>query len=405
MIFIIGVILEIPLLVIVPSMMGIIIGIAYWWRRQALVGVTYHRKPFYRRGFPGERISMQIDVENRKLLPISWLRVSDPWPESIAPEGDDVLSPSHIPQVGLLTNIFSLRWFEKRRRTYSLLLRQRGVYPIGPVRLESGDLFGFYEEGKKLDGQTRLTVFPEMVPYREIPLPTDDPFGELRSRRKLYEDPTMPMGIREYQPEDDFRRVHWPASARMGQLQSKVYQPVSARAVVVCLNISTFSRSWEGTNRELLEYAISVTASLVTRGIEDGYRMGLISNSCLSNSDQSFRILPGRSTKHLVLLLRALAGATPIISAPFETFLIREVPRLPYRATLMIVTPVVTENLLEALVRLRKHGRKITLISLHRDPPPKIHGLRILHVPYSAKLNKSDSSNVGPVENGGGGYE
>ena len=148
------------------------------------------------------------------------------------------------------------------------------------------------------------------------------------------------------------------------------------------MNISTFSRHWEGTNRNLLEYAVSLSASLVSRGLEDGYKVGLISNSCLSNSDQSFRILPGRSTKHQVLLLQALAGATPIISAPFETFLMREVPRLPYRASLMIVTPVVKPILLETLLRLRKHGREITLISLDQDPPQVVPGLKIVHAPF-----------------------
>jgi uncharacterized protein (DUF58 family) len=382
MIFVLGVVLAQPLLMVLSSMTGVVILIANWWRERVLDQVTYVRRPYYRRAFPGEEVSVQIEVENGKLLPVSWLRVSDPWPEAVGPADESTLTPSHIPQVGLLTNTYSLRWFERVRRTYTLVFRQRGVYRIGPARMESGDLFGFYETAQR-DGPTEhLTVFPRVYPFRALPLPTEDPFGERTSRRRLYEDPTLPMGVRDYRPEDDFRRVHWPATARTGELQSRVYQPVSARVVVVCLNVATFARHWEGTDRDVLEHAISVAAGLVTRGMEDGYRIGLISNGALANSDQPFRLLPARSTKHLALLLQSLAGVTTLLTAPFDRFLIREVPRLPYRSTLMILTAVVYPALIETLLRLKRHGRRITLISLDSAAPPEIPGIRTVHAPF-----------------------
>jgi uncharacterized protein (DUF58 family) len=371
-----------------PTMMGVILAIAHWWSRRALDQIVYRRRPHFRRGFPNEKVELQVEVENRKFLPVSWLRVQDPWPEAVGPEEDGVLGPYHIPQVGLLTNVFSLRWFENRLRRYTLLLRRRGVYLVGPARLESGDLFGFYEQSAEIGTREKLTVFPEVIPFSELPLPTDDPFGEIRSSRRIYEDPTMPMGVREYQPEDDIRRVHWPASARTGQLQVKVYQPVSARVVVVALNISTFSHHWEGTNRKLLEYAISLTAGLVSRGIEVGHRVGMISNGCLTNSDQPFRILPGASTRHLATLLEALAGVTPLITAPFASYLMREVPHLPYRASLMLVTAVIPPELPETLVQLKRHGRQITVISLDSDPPTAIPGIRMVHAPFQPRGRK-----------------
>ena len=382
MIFILGVLLNESGLMILATMMGVVIAIAHWWRLRSLDQVIYRRRPFYRRAFPGEQVELEIEVENRKLLPISWLRVSDLWPEAVAPEEEDALGPSHIPRVGMLTNIFSLRWYERTRRKYTLLFRRRGVFRIGPARLDSGDLFGFFEHSREVGPDERLTVFPEMIPLKYSPFPTEDPFGEIRTRQPLYEDPTLPMGVRDYLPEDDFRRVHWPATARLGELQSKVYQPVAARVLVVCLNIATFSRHWEGTNPDLMEHAVGVTASLVTKGIEDGYRVGLISNGCLANSDQPFRVRPARSTKQLALLLESLAGVTPIITSPFERFLIKEVPRLPYRATLLIVTSITPPGLLETLIRLRQHGRTITLISFAPQPPPEIPGLRCIHAPF-----------------------
>jgi uncharacterized protein (DUF58 family) len=243
-------------------------------------------------------------------------------------------------------------------------------------------LFGLYHRSEEKDPVELLTVFPDLLHFRDLQLPAEDPFGDRRSRRRLYEDQNKPIGVRDYLPEDSFRRVHWPATAHTGQLQVKVYQPTSANIMVVCLNVSTFARHWEGTNPELLEHVIKIAATLVTKGIEDGYRVGLIANGCLAHADQPFRIPPGRSPKQLAALLEALAGVTPVVTGPFETFLIRQVPRIPYGATLLVVTSVTNPELFEALLQLKAHGRHITLLSFAKDPPQQIPGVRTFHSPF-----------------------
>jgi hypothetical protein len=71
-----------------------------------------------------------------------------------------------------------------------------------------------------------------------------------------------------------------------------------------------------------------------------------------------------------------------VVTAPFERFLIKEVPRLPYGATLLIVTGVTTPQLVETLVKLRQKGRQITLLSFAQQPPPEMQGIRIFHHPF-----------------------
>jgi uncharacterized protein (DUF58 family) len=377
-----GVLLRAPLVVLFSTALAVILGIMYWWQKHALDGVTYRRRFHYTRGFPGEQVRLRLEVENLKLLPISWLKVLDPWPRAVGPDNEAILSPSHIPDQGFLVHIFSLRWYERLQRTYTLLFRKRGVYRVGPVSLTSGDFFGVYEQSEAHGTQERLSVFPALLPASELDLAAEDPFGERKSRRRLYEDPNRPMGVREYHPEDGFRKVHWPATARTGQLQVKVYQPTSTPVLVVCLNVSTFARPWEGVYPELLEHLLSVTATLVTQGFERGYRVGLISNGCLSNSDQPFRIPPGRTPDQLGHLLTALAGVTAITALPFERFLVREVPRLPYGATLVIVTALLSSELAETLLKLKRHERSITLISLAKEKPGSIPGIHSIHQPF-----------------------
>jgi uncharacterized protein (DUF58 family) len=321
-------------------------------------------------------------VENRKLLPISWLRVQDDWDRAIGPVDEEVLAPSHLKDRGFLTNIFSLHWYEKAQRSYTLLLRKRGIYSVGPARLDTGDLFGIFENKTEVSSNQYLTVFPTLLPFSNFEFPAEDPFGDRRSRRRLFEDPNRPMGVREYRPEDSFRRVHWPATARTGQLQVKVYQPTTGQVMMVCMNVSTFARHWEGVYPELLEYLIKVAATLIDEGIREGYKVGLVANGCLAHADQPFRIPPGRSPQQHAVLLQALAGVTSVVTGNFDGFLLREIPRVPYGATLIILTAVTTPELALTLVQLKQHERRITLFSLASEPPPMIPGIQTIHQPF-----------------------
>jgi uncharacterized protein (DUF58 family) len=382
MLMILGIALKEPFLITLGASLMVIVGVAWWWKKQSLNGVTYRRKFHFTRGFPGERINLLIEAENRKLLPISWLRIQDEWALSVGPELEDVLAPSHIQDRGILTNVFSLRWYEKAQRQYMLLLRTRGIFPIGPARMDSGDLFGIFDKTDDSIQHQYLTVYPTILPFSKLNFPAEDPFGDQKSLRRLFEDPNHPMGVREYTLEDGFRRVHWPATARTGRLQVKVFQPTSGQVMMVCMNVSTFARHWEGVYPELLEHMIKVAATLVTEGIHEGYKVGLVANGCLAHADQPFRIPPGRSPQQLAILLGALAGVTSVVTGNFERFLMREIPRIQYGATLVILTAITSPELASTLVQLKRHERRITLYTLAEEAPQLIPGIRIIHQPF-----------------------
>ena len=363
--------------------MGIVFLAAEAWRRLALGAVSYRRRLKYRRGFPGEQVGLEVAIENRKALPLAWLRTSDRWPPEIGPSDESILTRIHHAGEASLDLVVVMRGYERIRRHYQLLLRRRGIFNIGPAAAISGDPFGLFQSECLVQPAQQLVVFPEILPSRELGLPPDDPFGERKSRRCLFEDATQTIGVRDYLPGDSLRRMHWPATARTGRLQTRVYQPVSGLDLVVCLNASTYPRHWEGTNPPLLEALVRAAASIVKEAYDLGYRVGLISNGSIAHSDRPFRIPPGRSPEHLPGLLEALAGLSPFVSAPFERFILSQAPRLEYGAGLVAVSAVTTEALFESLLRLRAHCRRVTLISLAQDPPRFAPGIQVIHKPFS----------------------
>jgi uncharacterized protein (DUF58 family) len=368
------------LLLIALSLLTIVL-VSWMWNRLALWGVSYRREFSERRAFCGETVDLALQVDNHKLLPLSWLRVEDTFPTDLPLEGGEVVVSAGS-NLGKLSTVFSLKWYERLRRRYRLRCTHRGFYSFGPVTLESGDLFGLFRSQDRQDGQEWLIVYPRVVPLVELGLPAKDPFGDIRAHKRIFEDPSRTVGVREHQPEDDFRRIHWKATARHQRLQARDYEPATSVELVVFLNIATLERHWLGTIPELLERVVSVTASIASYGVSRRWPVGVLANGALPRSDQPIKVLPGRSPAQLTRILEALAAVTPFATSSIEDLLTAESPRLPWGATLVVVTAVVTEELEATLLRLKEGGRRLVLVSLGLEAPgeQRLQGITVYHL-------------------------
>ncbi len=378
-------IFDVPALLVISVLLLTTVVLGQWWTRKSLSRVTFERVMGERRAFPGEVVELTLRIANEKLLPLGWLHVEDRWSMALQlQDGEIYASPSG--QTGFFRSAFSVRWFERVSRKYRLRCTRRGFYPFGPVRLRSGDVWGLFRQDVVLGHLDWLIVYPQVLPLEALGFPPKEPLGETKAEWRIFEDPSRALGIRDLRPEDGFRRIHWKASARRQALQVKVFEPTTSRNLIVFLNVATFERHWEGTRPLLLEKAIAVAASVASHGVEDRYQVGLMANGSIPHSDQPIKVLPSRRPDQLTRVLEALAAVTSFTTSSIEALLLVESPRLPWGATLVVVTPLVTDDLLAALVRLHDVGRRMVLVSLDEQPlrpnslPP---GVLVYHLPAS----------------------
>lgn len=385
LVFIAGALLRNSTLIALTGFMLIVVAVSWLWSRGALENVRYQRRFQHRRVFPDEEVEVEIVIENRKLLPLGWLRVDDEWPYAFGPRNEARLGEAPGTDVGLLSNAYTLRWYQRVRRRVTLLARQRGVYQAGPAHAISGDPFSLFERGRDLSRPQRLIIYPRIYTLDELGLPVKDPLGEHRTQQRLFEDPNRIMGVRDHRPEDDFRHVHWKASARAQQLQTKVYEPMRSINVVYCLNVATFEQHWRGVWPEMLEYIVSTAASLAYWGAQQHYAIGVVANGTLAHADQPFRVLPSRDRDQLMRILETLAGVSYFVTADFGKFLLEESPRLPWGATMVLLTGHVNDSILASVLRLRDSGRRVVLIALGKTAPDAIPGVLIHHLPIAGE--------------------
>ncbi len=337
------------------------------WEHYCLVRVEYRRHFGHRRASFGEDVELEVEIVNRKLLPLSWLEVEDEIPQALPPRKGRV-APSYKPERSLLASLLALRPYERVRRRYTIPCTKRGDHLFGPVRIRSGDLFGFVVCERELKIEDRLIVYPRVVPLAQLGLPAYQPLGELRTQSWIFEDVSRIAGAREHRPGDGLRRIHWPASARTQRLQTRLYESTTSHKLTIFLNLDTKEGGWDpGYDPEVLELSITTAASLAHWGVEQGYQVGIFTNGVHREGCGRVAVQPGSGPAQLERILLALARLQPIVLQGFDSLLAQEVRRLPFGTTLVLVTPSLSQPVLAAAAALRKRGHAVTAILTGRQ--------------------------------------
>ncbi|NOZ49344.1 MAG: DUF58 domain-containing protein [Chloroflexi bacterium] len=376
-----GLIWKLDGLLLMAALLVAIIIASWAWNQLATFGLDYERHFSLRRAFVGETVELKLTVSNRKFLPVSWLRVADIFPLQLPLIDRNVAKRGDTNQ-GEFSTFWSLKWFQRLSRSYQLQAAERGFFRFGPAQIETGDLFGLFRTTHVWPQEDILIVYPQIVPLVDLGLPAKEPFGDLKSAQFMFADPIRTVGVRDYHPEDDFRRLHWKATARRQKLQTRVLEPATSHNLIVALNVATLAQHWRGVIPQVLEQAISVAASVAYYSVQQRWSTGLLANGALPRSDQSIKVPPGRAPGQMTAILEMLAAVTPFATAPIERLLLTESPHLPWGSTLVLVTPIITDDIAAALLDLKRMGRRLALISLDPAPlPPALRHMLAYRVP------------------------
>lgn len=396
-----------PLLVVIGLLVLIIIGTTDIWATFCLRQLRYQRQFSEQRVLFGEQVTLSLSVENAKLLPLPWLEIEDTVPRALPITGQRVRT-SLIGDTTVLENLFSTRWYERVTRLYTLNCNARGVHKFGPTTVRSGDVFGFISSEETLSNWQYLLVYPLVVPLTRFSLPARHPFGDHRAPRRLLEDPSRVIGVRDYAYGDSLRRVHWKATARAVKLQSKIYEPTTTYTMILFLNISAQFDTIYGLQPELRELAICAAASVSDWALNEGYAVGLYANTLMFMPEEEvhtpadseglgvqkldatvaaqlkrrrIHLSPATSEEQRRRIMDVLARIQPYFGSTLEDIIQSERSRLPAGATIVVITSSVTDRLLDGLAHLKQSGHAVTILFVGDNPSPaRLAGLTIYHI-------------------------
>jgi uncharacterized protein (DUF58 family) len=344
-------------IVVLTSLLFSSAGLAKLWSHLSLARISCRRQLSERRVFPGEKINVKLQVANRKPLPLPWIQVDDEIPQALG--GASTLAGER-PRSVLIRRSAAMPWYSSVKWKYELPCLKRGYYPLGPTVISSGDIFGLYSRSLKTAMEDHVIVYPRIFPVGRLPIPSQQPLGESRSEYRVFQDPTRPIGVRDYQHGDSLRHVHWKASARLQALQVKIFEPTTTFKVALFLSVDSFTANGS-FNEDAFELGISVAASLAHHVVEQGSPAGVFVNTRGVDSDQPVSLVPSGSRDQLTSILEALAKVTASSSGPFEHFLDNEQKVLHAGTTVALIFATPPETLPLLLHSLKENGFKLLL--------------------------------------------
>jgi uncharacterized protein (DUF58 family) len=336
-------------------------GASRLWRRYCLTRLEYSRRLIPNRVEFGGTATLEIEVVNRKLLPLPWLQIEEETPRELSTEHREAYS-SHKLHRSVLSALVLLRPYERVRRRYRIPCEVRGEHEFGPTRLTTGDLFGLYSRTEYIESTDDLVVYPRVVPLAELGLPPRRPLGDLRTRSWIFEDPTRLAGVREYRPGDSLRRIHWPATARTGELQARVYEPSTTHKLMIFLNVRNMHGWGFEYDPEVVELTVTTAASISAWAIESGYQVGLASNGSHRGRELNVGLPPAGDAGQLDRMLETLGRLQPFAAASFDTILTRESRRLTFGDTVIAITAGLADDDTDALLALRRRGHPVSAV-------------------------------------------
>ncbi len=359
----------------------------------------------------GDKVALAVNIRNSGVFPIPWLLLEDSLPHDAL-----VQRPPRIKVDGRRMGLIQLRPLGEKSLLYQVNFLMRGYYQIGPLLIESGDLFGLHRRYKVVTEPQFILVLPKIIPLVGYDLMSRRPIGEVRITHRLFEDPTRISGVREYQAGDALNRVHWKATARTGILHSKVFEPSSVAGATIVLDFHRESYPSQGEPHRS-ELGITTAASLANAVQQMGQQIGLVSNGRdaadrvrqegwkhefrtraaakenFGMQEESDRLQPvtvatRRGTEQLTYILETLARLELTDGLTFPQLLIEATSRMPRDATVIAILSEVTEETAIALGNLKRQGFSVTAVLILDDDTKQLG----TSGPYQSQYDFADSA-------------
>ena len=359
-------------LVVAFGVMGLVTGgVALAWNRLSLEKLSYERYLPERFAFKGEEIPMTLALSNKKPLPLAWVRFEDSVPDEL-----EVVSGGTPTKVvsrsQTLRHRTAIKWYERLRWEYRLRCNQRGLYKLGPAQIQSGDAFGFLRSMTSVPHEDSIVVYPQIVSLEDLGIPAARPLGEVRGGSRIFQDPSRPAGLRDYETGDPFKAIDWKATAKAQRLQVRLFEPSTAITLVLVVAVDTREPYWESYAPEDLERVLVIATSVASYAFERQYTVGLFANDMPIPAESPMTVPPGRGPQQPSLVLSALATVRPYAFEPMYESLGRHSRQLPFGATLAVGTAFIPPQLVEILGELKDRGHKIVVFYVGEEPCPDL---------------------------------
>lgn len=317
--------------------------VSYVWARALARSLSLTREMRYDWAQVGDRLEERFTVTNHSFIPATWVEVND---HSNIPG----YQPSRATTIGGKdTN----HWIMEGVCT------RRGLYTLGGTTLSTGDPLGIYTVNVDDPASTMLLVLPPVVPLPSIALSPGGYGDSGRPRDRAPQQTVSAASVREYQPGDSMRLIHWPSSAKHDKTFVRLFDGTPSSDIWILLDLDRsvqIGDDWNSTE----EHGVILAASLADRSLRARQDVGLVING----KDLTW-IPPHKTAEQRWQILHDLALAQPG-DLKLAEMLQRLGGSIGRHTSLIVITACMEPDWLDTLLPLTWRGISPTVLLL--DP-------------------------------------
>jgi uncharacterized protein (DUF58 family) len=251
---------------------------------------------------------------------------------------------------------------------------RRQVIPLGPARAVRTDPLGLLRRDTLEGAATELFVHPKITPLESLAAGLQRDL-EGQATRDLSTSDLAFHALRDYQPGDDRRHVHWRTTAKAGRLVVRQYQDTRRLQLTIVVDGATASYA----SHEEAELAMSVAGSIAARVARDSQEVYLVAASHAVGAAHPRRLLD-----------TIARGTLADVGQDLATLTSRTARLAPDTSVAMLITgSVIPFSALKAATVYFGPDVAIMAIRCEPDAPPGISrsgGLTVLAVRALADL-------------------
>jgi uncharacterized protein (DUF58 family) len=316
--------------------------ISYFWAKSLQNGLHFYREIRFGWSQVGDHLQERFEISNTGWAPATWLHMAD-HSDLAGYEASSILS---VPSVSFR------KWIKKG------ICERRGLYTIGPTSLYTGDPFGIFEVSIKYSTTANMMVMPPIVTLPEIQIAPGGRIGEGINIARSWDYTVTAAGVREYQPGDSLRYIHWPTSARKNDLYVRTFDNTPTSDQWIFMDMNRFVHAGKGEDASE-EHGIILAASLMNRSLENGRAVGFG-----AHGEELTWLPPRLDETQKWTILRALA-LLELGDDPLERLLEVASQSIRFRTSIVVITPDLHANWLNPILLMRNKGIVPTIILLN----------------------------------------
>lgn len=303
--------------------------------------------------FEDDEVRVLIALENRGRAAASFVEIHDSFGAALA-EGKALVDPG------------PLRAGRRHRLVYrTACSRLWGVYTVGPLALVVADALGLHSARRLLPELSPFDVFPRVYPVAGLEkLGARSSFAPSETLAARPGASAVYLGVRDFRPGDEVRRVHWPATARHGRPMVKELETDLSPYFTLVLDLERRHRAGTG-QKSTREYVVRTAASLLATAARRGDTVQLF-----GEDRHALAVPPGRGELHLAYALDQLIRVRQEGGVPLLDAVEREAGSVPPGSTAALVSATLfldLDRLASVLATLRARRVQPVLVAVDMD--------------------------------------